>query len=419
MPAPRSEHARMDSLHRGCCLSRCRRPRSGGNPRSPRTRAPPNSGRAFRPCTRRPSRPRVFGTVSTNVTRSARSGTCGSLLKTSAVALTDRASTLAWDGVGRDEHAARAVDLASSVLQPAARPPYCTDTPSAAVTPRARSAAQLWRPSSIATPSSARSWPTVRRPRPRWCGRSRRSRPGCRLRSSLAGADRRQAQLVRAELSALRAQISPHFIYNSLTAIASFVRTDPDRARELLLEFADFSRYALRRGSAFTTLADELRNTERYLVLEQARFGERLVLSLRVAPEVLAVSVPYLVVQPLVENAVRHGLAPSPASGRSRSPRSISAPRPRSRSRTTGWAPIPRRSGGRSRASSSESGGRFDRAVERRCASTPGLWRRLWAGRRDRAQLGDEGELSGAQVRAREPSKISRREACAFASLER
>ena len=95
----------------------------------------------------------------------------------------------------------------------------------------------------------------------------------------LAGADRRQAQLVRAELSALRAQISPHFIYNSLTAIASFVRTDPDRARELLLEFADFSRYALRRGSAFTTLAEELRNTERYLVLEQARFGERLVLS--------------------------------------------------------------------------------------------------------------------------------------------
>jgi two-component system LytT family sensor kinase len=125
----------------------------------------------------------------------------------------------------------------------------------------------------------------------------------------LAGADRRQAQLVRAELSALRAQISPHFIYNSLTAIASFVRTDPDRARDLLLEFADFTRYALRGGSAFTPLAEELRNTERYLVLEQARFGDRLTLSLRVAPEVLAVAVPYLVVQPLVENAVRHGLA--------------------------------------------------------------------------------------------------------------
>jgi two-component system, LytTR family, sensor kinase len=87
------------------------------------------------------------------------------------------------------------------------------------------------------------------------------------------------------------------------------VRTDPDRARELLLEFADFTRYALRRGGAFTTLAEELRNVERYLVLEQARFGDRLQVSLLVAPEVLPLAVPYLVVQPLVENAVRHGLA--------------------------------------------------------------------------------------------------------------
>ncbi len=100
---------------------------------------------------------------------------------------------------------------------------------------------------------------------------------------------------MEAELRALRAQISPHFIYNSLTAIASFTRTDPDRARELLLEFADFTRYALRRGGEFTTLAEELRNTERYLVLEQARFGERLRVSLRVAPEVLPIAVPFLV----------------------------------------------------------------------------------------------------------------------------
>ncbi|HEY2272918.1 MAG TPA: histidine kinase, partial [Jatrophihabitantaceae bacterium] len=103
-------------------------------------------------------------------------------------------------------------------------------------------------------------------------------------------------------------QISPHFIYNSLTAIASFTRTDPDRARDLLLEFADFTRYALRRGGEFATLAEELRNTERYLVLEQARFGDRLRVSLVVAPEVLPIAVPFLVVQPLVENAVRHGL---------------------------------------------------------------------------------------------------------------
>jgi two-component system LytT family sensor kinase len=90
--------------------------------------------------------------------------------------------------------------------------------------------------------------------------------------------------------------------------VATFDRTDPERARELLLEFADFTRYAFRRGGDFATLSDELRNTERYLVLEQARFGDRLRVSLRVAPEVLPVSVPFLVVQPLVENAVRHGL---------------------------------------------------------------------------------------------------------------
>ncbi|MDO5503349.1 MAG: histidine kinase [Actinomycetia bacterium] len=125
----------------------------------------------------------------------------------------------------------------------------------------------------------------------------------------LAELGRERTRAMEAELRALRAQISPHFIYNSLAAIASFVRTDPERARELLLEFADFTRYALRQSGAFTPLAEELRNVERYLVLEQARFGDRLSVSLLIAPEVLQVQVPYLAVQPLVENAVRHGLA--------------------------------------------------------------------------------------------------------------
>ena len=125
-----------------------------------------------------------------------------------------------------------------------------------------------------------------------------------------------RTRAMEAELRALRAQISPHFIYNSLAAIASFVRTDPSQARELLLEFADFTRYALRRGGAFTTLREELRNVERYLVLEQARFGDRLSITLKIAPEVLPVQLPYLAIQPLVENAVRHGLAPKDGPGR-------------------------------------------------------------------------------------------------------
>ncbi len=135
-------------------------------------------------------------------------------------------------------------------------------------------------------------------------------------------------------MRALRAQISPHFIYNSLGAIASFVRTDPDRARELLLEFADFTRYSFRRHGEYTTLAEELRSIERYLLLEQARFGDRLQVTLRIAPEVLPVAVPFLCIQPLVENAVRHGL--EAAAGRrahhDRGPR----PRPRVRDRGRG-----------------------------------------------------------------------------------
>jgi two-component system LytT family sensor kinase len=125
----------------------------------------------------------------------------------------------------------------------------------------------------------------------------------------LAELDTSRARLAEAELRALRAQISPHFLYNSLTAIASFVRTDPVRARELLLDFADFARYSFQRLGEYTTLEEELRSIERYLVLEQARFGDRLGVTLRIAPEVLPVSVPVLSLQPLVENAVRHGLS--------------------------------------------------------------------------------------------------------------
>ena len=124
----------------------------------------------------------------------------------------------------------------------------------------------------------------------------------------LAELDASRTRLMEAEVRALRAQISPHFIYNSLGAIASFVRTDPDRARDLLLEFADFTRYSFRRHGDYTTLAEELRSVERYLLLEQARFGDRLQVTLSIAPEVLPVAVPFLCIQPLVENAVRHGL---------------------------------------------------------------------------------------------------------------
>ena len=131
----------------------------------------------------------------------------------------------------------------------------------------------------------------------------------------LAELDDSRNALASAEVRALRAQISPHFLYNALTTIASFVRTDPERARELVLEFADFTRYSFRSAGEFTTLADELRNIDRYLTLERARFGTRLQVRLQVAPEVLGVVLPFLALQPLVENAVRHGLSGTPNGG--------------------------------------------------------------------------------------------------------
>ncbi len=124
----------------------------------------------------------------------------------------------------------------------------------------------------------------------------------------LADLDQSRTRLIEAEIKALRAQISPHFIFNSLAVIASFVRTDPERARELLLEFADFTRYSFRRHGDFTTLADELHAIDHYLALVRARFGERLSVTLQIAPEVLPVALPFLCLQPLVENAVKHGL---------------------------------------------------------------------------------------------------------------
>jgi len=137
----------------------------------------------------------------------------------------------------------------------------------------------------------------------------------CAAQVELGDLDASRTQLAEAELRSLRAQISPHFIYNALTAIASFILTDPARARDLVLEFADFTRYSFRRQGEFTTVAEELGSIHSYLELERARFGDRLRVVLQIAPETLATVIPFLSVQPLVENAVRHGLEPGVGGG--------------------------------------------------------------------------------------------------------
>ncbi len=117
-----------------------------------------------------------------------------------------------------------------------------------------------------------------------------------------------EERLARAELRALRAQISPHFIYNALAAVAGNIHARPDEARELLTDFAEFTRYLFRDGRSYVTLGEELGHVERYLRLERARFRDSLHVTVDVPQETLGVVVPALSVQPLVENAVRHGV---------------------------------------------------------------------------------------------------------------
>ena len=127
-------------------------------------------------------------------------------------------------------------------------PSSTAPTSSRAASPTAPCAARSPPPSSWTTSSSAPSPRGPSTPRPGSPGPPRRSPSWVASQLALAELARTRTRVMEAELRALRAQISPHFIYNSLAAIASFVRTDPDRARELLIDFADFTRYALRTG---------------------------------------------------------------------------------------------------------------------------------------------------------------------------
>jgi two-component system, LytTR family, sensor kinase len=117
-----------------------------------------------------------------------------------------------------------------------------------------------------------------------------------------------EERLAQAELRALRAQISPHFLYNALAAVAGNIHDRPEEAREQLSDFAEFTRYLFRDGRSYVTLGEELEHVERYVRLEQARFPDSLHVTVQVASSCRSAVVPALSVQPLVENAVRHGV---------------------------------------------------------------------------------------------------------------
>ncbi|MFB7307121.1 sensor histidine kinase [Streptomyces sp. NPDC056192] len=226
-----------------------------------------------------------------------------SLLGTDALCLTDRDRVLVWDGEG-DHHGKHVMDQVRGLLASGRDTAFHSDCDDLDCPLR-------W---AVAVPLTVdhRVLGTLIAYAPRESAVLARAagevaRWVC-VQLELAELDRSRTQLIEAEIRALRAQISPHFIFNSLAAIASFVRTDPEQARELLLEFADFTRYSFRSHGDFTTLADELHSIDQYLALVRARFGKRLSVRLQVAPEVLPVALPFLCLQPLVENAVKHGL---------------------------------------------------------------------------------------------------------------
>ncbi|MFF2009378.1 sensor histidine kinase [Streptomyces sp. NPDC058195] len=226
-----------------------------------------------------------------------------SLLGTDALCLTDRDRVLVWDGEG-EHHGRHVMDQVRALLANGRDTAFRSDCDDLDCPLRWAVAVPLTVDNRVLGSLVAYA-PRESAVLARAAGEV--ARWAC-VQLELAELDRSRTQLIEAEIRALRAQISPHFIFNSLAAIASFVRTDPERARELLLEFADFTRYSFRRHGDFTTLADELHSIDQYLALVRARFGERLAVTLQIAPEVLPVALPFLCLQPLVENAVKHGL---------------------------------------------------------------------------------------------------------------
>jgi two-component system LytT family sensor kinase len=135
------------------------------------------------------------------------------------------------------------------------------------------------------------------------------------LQIELAELDRQRQLLTEARLEALNAQINPHFFFNTLNTIISFSRTDPERARRLLIRLASLFRQTLNRRGSLTTLREELECVRTYLVLEKARFGSKFRYLQEVPAELLDYHIPTLSLQPLVENAINHGLLPKEGPG--------------------------------------------------------------------------------------------------------
>ena len=135
-----------------------------------------------------------------------------------------------------------------------------------------------------------------------------------RRRTAIAG--HAQQQVTEAEFRALRAQTNPHFLFNCLSTIADLVVRNPAGAETMTLRLAEVFRHVLDHSSRpLTSIRDEIEFLRTYLYIEEARFGDRLQVKIDVAPEMERAQIPSLILQPLVENALKHGLGPKPGPG--------------------------------------------------------------------------------------------------------
>ncbi len=111
------------------------------------------------------------------------------------------------------------------------------------------------------------------------------------------------------ELKMLRSQINPHFLFNSLNSISSLTITDPEKARDMVVKLSEFMRYALARKDELpVSLQSELDNLRLYLDIEKVRFGDKLTIEEQIEPQCLDFKIPVMLLQPLIENAVKHGV---------------------------------------------------------------------------------------------------------------
>jgi two-component system LytT family sensor kinase len=115
--------------------------------------------------------------------------------------------------------------------------------------------------------------------------------------------------ILEAKIEALKSQINPHFLFNTLTSIASLIRSQPDTARTVIIKLSGLLRRLLRSHEHFVTLREELESIDEYLDIEVVRFGPKLRVRKDIAPDTLDIVVPNMILQPLVENSIKHGLA--------------------------------------------------------------------------------------------------------------